>query len=56
MNVTEEEMISAKLPHDTRGYCAEYLIKHHVCRRDQFPLVYRCAHERHEYQNCTYEE
>ncbi|KAK7070480.1 NADH dehydrogenase 1 beta subcomplex subunit 7 ndufb7, partial [Halocaridina rubra] len=56
MIATKEEMESAKLPLEDRDYCAHYLIKHMTCRKEVFPLVYKCAHEKHEFLNCQYEE
>lgn len=55
-NVTKEEMISAKIPLKFRDYCVDKLLKYQSCRADSFPFVYKCAHERHEYMNCEYED
>lgn len=56
MVATEEEMISAKLKHDVRDYCAHKLIDFAVCRRDNWPWVVKCSHEKHAYLTCQYEE
>ncbi|XP_045474736.1 NADH dehydrogenase [ubiquinone] 1 beta subcomplex subunit 7 [Harmonia axyridis] len=56
MIATEEEMISAKVPLKRRDYCTHLLIDFYTCRRNNWPLVYKCAHEKHEYLNCQYED
>lgn len=56
MIATEEEMYAAKIPLKNRDYCAHYLLKFQKCRKDKFPWVYRCHHEKHEYLHCLYEE
>ena len=56
MVATEEEMSSAKLTPEERGYCAHKLIAFNACKRKEWPLAYKCAHEKHELMNCQYEE
>ncbi|XP_071453457.1 NADH dehydrogenase [ubiquinone] 1 beta subcomplex subunit 7 [Hetaerina americana] len=56
MIATEEEMDSAKLPLDSRDYCAHLLLKYQSCRADVWPFAYKCAHEKHEYLTCEYED
>ncbi|XP_076353574.1 NADH dehydrogenase (ubiquinone) B18 subunit [Tachypleus tridentatus] len=56
MIATQEEMESAKLPLEDRDYCAHLLLKHLACRVDQFPFVFRCAHEKHQYLDCQHED
>ncbi|XP_013784584.1 NADH dehydrogenase [ubiquinone] 1 beta subcomplex subunit 7-like [Limulus polyphemus] len=56
MIATEEQMESAKLPLENRDYCAHLLLKHFACRADQFPFVYKCAHEKHQYLDCQHED
>ncbi|XP_059610602.1 NADH dehydrogenase [ubiquinone] 1 beta subcomplex subunit 7 [Phlebotomus argentipes] len=56
MIATEAEMESAKLPLDGRDYCAHKLLTYSQCRREEWPLVYRCHHERHDYFTCQYED
>uniref|UniRef100_A0A1B6DKI8 NADH dehydrogenase [ubiquinone] 1 beta subcomplex subunit 7 n=1 Tax=Clastoptera arizonana TaxID=38151 RepID=A0A1B6DKI8_9HEMI len=56
MIATEEEMISAKLPLEDRTYCAHLLIEYRKCRYDNWPLPYRCHHEKHAYETCEYNE
>ncbi|XP_064094191.1 NADH dehydrogenase [ubiquinone] 1 beta subcomplex subunit 7-like [Macrobrachium nipponense] len=56
MVATVEEMDSAKIPLENRDYCAHLLIKHMACRQKVWPLAYKCAHEKHEYLNCEYDD
>merc|ERR1719219_2048971 len=35
-----------------RGYCSHLLIPFHKCRAENWPFLYRCGHQRHEYQLC----
>ncbi|XP_037088618.1 NADH dehydrogenase [ubiquinone] 1 beta subcomplex subunit 7-like [Pollicipes pollicipes] len=56
MVATEEEMSSAKLEPEQRGYCAHKLIAFNRCKRDHWPLAYKCAHEKHELANCEYDD
>lgn len=56
MIATEAEMESAKLEPNERDYCAHKLIEYRGCRRDNFPWVVKCHHEKHAYLNCQHEE
>ncbi|XP_044754626.1 NADH dehydrogenase [ubiquinone] 1 beta subcomplex subunit 7 [Coccinella septempunctata] len=56
MHVTEEEMMSAKIPLEFRDYCAHKLIDYHVCRKKNWPWVVNCHHEKHAYLTCEYED
>ncbi|XP_037937806.1 NADH dehydrogenase [ubiquinone] 1 beta subcomplex subunit 7 [Teleopsis dalmanni] len=56
MIATEEQMRSAKLAPEDRDYCAHKLLEYRSCRADTFPFVYKCAHEKHEYLTCEYED
>uniref|UniRef100_A0A7R9PM81 NADH dehydrogenase [ubiquinone] 1 beta subcomplex subunit 7 n=1 Tax=Timema genevievae TaxID=629358 RepID=A0A7R9PM81_TIMGE len=56
MIATEEQMQSAKLPLEARGYCAHKLLEYQSCRADVWPWAAKCHHERHNYLNCEYEE
>lgn len=56
MIATEDEMRSAKIPVDNRDYCAHKLLQYWSCRKDHFPFVVQCEHEKHSYLNCQYEE
>merc|ERR1719436_1551547 len=39
-----------------RGYCSHLLIPFHKCRAENWPFLYRCGHQRHEYQLCDIED
>lgn len=56
MVATPEQMESAKLEVADRDYCAHLLISYNACRKEVWPWVYQCHHEKHEYQQCEYEE
>ncbi|TDG40227.1 hypothetical protein AWZ03_013350 [Drosophila navojoa] len=56
MIATEEEMVSAKLTAKERDYCAHKLLAYRGCRAEKFPFVYQCAHEKHDYLTCEYED
>lgn len=56
MVATVAEMESAKLSAEERDYCAHHLLNYRACRREEWPWVYRCHHEKHEYLTCEYEE
>uniref|UniRef100_A0A7R9F1A9 NADH dehydrogenase [ubiquinone] 1 beta subcomplex subunit 7 n=1 Tax=Timema bartmani TaxID=61472 RepID=A0A7R9F1A9_9NEOP len=56
MIATEEQMQSAKLPLEARGYCAHKLLEYQSCRADVWPWAAKCHHERHNYLNCEYED
>jgi NADH dehydrogenase (ubiquinone) 1 beta subcomplex subunit 7 len=56
MVATEEEMQSAKLDLEDRDYCAHLLLKYRACRADKAPWYWWCAHEKHEFLPCEYEE
>jgi NADH dehydrogenase (ubiquinone) 1 beta subcomplex subunit 7 len=49
---TDAEMNALKVPKDRRDYCAHLLIPFHKCRREEWPLFYRCGHEKHAYSMC----
>jgi len=56
MTATQEEMESAKIPMSHRDYCAGALLKYLGCRADEFPLVYKCHHQKHDYMNCQFDD
>uniref|UniRef100_A0A7R9DPZ8 NADH dehydrogenase [ubiquinone] 1 beta subcomplex subunit 7 n=1 Tax=Timema poppense TaxID=170557 RepID=A0A7R9DPZ8_TIMPO len=56
MIATEEQMQSAKLSLEDRGYCAHKLLEYQSCRADVWPWAAKCHHERHDYLNCEYED
>ncbi|CAH0546156.1 unnamed protein product [Brassicogethes aeneus] len=56
MRALEEEMRSAKLPLEDRDFCAHLLLKYMACRKEKFPFVVFCSHEKHVYLNCKYDD
>ena len=56
MIATPKQMEAAKLPLKDRDYCAHKLLQYRGCRADVWPWAYKCAHEKHEYLTCQYEE
>jgi len=56
MIATEAEMISAKIPHKYRDYCAHLWIQFETCRKRQAPWYWRCGHVKHEYLTCQFED
>ncbi|XP_057665303.1 NADH dehydrogenase [ubiquinone] 1 beta subcomplex subunit 7-like [Diorhabda carinulata] len=56
MVATEDEMRSAKVPLEDRDYCAHLLLKFFKCRKENWPFVINCKHEKHEYLECKYED
>ncbi|XP_062552900.1 NADH dehydrogenase [ubiquinone] 1 beta subcomplex subunit 7-like [Armigeres subalbatus] len=56
MIATEQEMEAAKLPLEARDYCAHKLLEYSACRTKVWPWAYKCAHEKHEYLTCEYED
>ncbi|XP_003745763.1 NADH dehydrogenase [ubiquinone] 1 beta subcomplex subunit 7 [Galendromus occidentalis] len=53
---TEEEMISAKIEPRRRDYCAHKLIDFKTCRYTKYPFVALCAPEKHEWEQCVYDD
>lgn len=56
MVAREEELISARIPPERRDYCAHKLLDYQVCRYKNMPMLYKCAHEKHDYLNCEHQE
>jgi NADH dehydrogenase (ubiquinone) 1 beta subcomplex subunit 7 len=56
MIATQAEMESAKLPLEDRDYCAHMALQYRACRADVWPWASQCAHQKHEYLTCLYEE
>ncbi|KAK4875780.1 hypothetical protein RN001_012202 [Aquatica leii] len=56
MIASEAQMRSAKIPLKERDYCAHLLISYRACRKDVWPFVLNCEHEKHAYLNCQYED
>ncbi|XP_035223110.1 NADH dehydrogenase [ubiquinone] 1 beta subcomplex subunit 7-like [Stegodyphus dumicola] len=49
-------MESAAIPPALRDYCVDKYLVFLGCRREHFPLVYKCHHELHDYHTCEYED
>jgi len=56
MHVTLKEMETAGLTEDQRDYCAHRLIDLFKCRKEKFPWVVACKHQRHVYEECQYND
>jgi NADH dehydrogenase (ubiquinone) 1 beta subcomplex subunit 7 len=56
MKVTQEELAEAKVPLHLRDYCAHLFIPLMKCRRDNYYLPWKCKHERHEWDECEYQD
>ncbi|CAG9772841.1 unnamed protein product [Ceutorhynchus assimilis] len=56
MIATKDELVSAKIPLQDRDYCAHKLLIYQGCRKDTFPFVVKCAHEKHDFLNCKYDD
>lgn len=56
MKISEDELKAAKIPLKNRDYCAHLLMAFRVCRKDNFPFVVNCEHEKHAYLNCKYDD
>ncbi|XP_072941075.1 NADH dehydrogenase [ubiquinone] 1 beta subcomplex subunit 7 [Epargyreus clarus] len=56
MIAREEDLISARIPIKHRDYCAHHLLEYQVCRYKNMPMVYKCAHEKHNYLNCEHDD
>lgn len=56
MPVSEDALISAKIPPKYRDFCADHLLEYQICRYNKMPLLYKCAHEKHNYLNCEQQE
>ncbi|XP_069821212.1 NADH dehydrogenase [ubiquinone] 1 beta subcomplex subunit 7 [Dendropsophus ebraccatus] len=56
MVATQEQMNMAQLPLKQRDYCAHHLIKYMKCKRDMWPNIFGCKHDRHEWEYCQHED
>ncbi|XP_059191782.1 NADH dehydrogenase [ubiquinone] 1 beta subcomplex subunit 7 [Centropristis striata] len=54
MVATQEQMNMAMLPLGQRDYCAQYLLKFLKCKRDNWPNILACKHERHDWDYCEH--
>ncbi|XP_046960772.1 NADH dehydrogenase [ubiquinone] 1 beta subcomplex subunit 7 [Vanessa cardui] len=56
MIAKEEDLVSARIPPKYRDYCSHYLLEYQVCRYKNMPMLYKCAHEKHDYLNCEHQD
>ncbi|XP_049866000.1 NADH dehydrogenase [ubiquinone] 1 beta subcomplex subunit 7-like [Pectinophora gossypiella] len=56
MIAKDDDLVSARIPPEKRDYCAHYLLDYQVCRYKNMPMLYKCAHERHNYLNCEHQD
>ncbi|KAI4461361.1 nadh:ubiquinone oxidoreductase b18-like subunit [Holotrichia oblita] len=56
IKATAEELQSAKVHPKDRDYCSDFLLKFRACRKDNFPWVVKCEHEKHAYLHCQHED
>ncbi|XP_017375764.1 NADH dehydrogenase [ubiquinone] 1 beta subcomplex subunit 7 [Cebus imitator] len=56
MVATQQQMMDAQLRLQLRDYCAHYLIRLLKCKRDNFPNILACKHERHDWEYCEHQD
>ena len=56
MQVTQEELAEAKVPLNLRDYCAHYFIPLMKCRKDNYYLPWKCKKEKHDWDDCEFQE
>ncbi|KAG2470583.1 NADH dehydrogenase [ubiquinone] 1 beta subcomplex subunit 7 isoform X1 [Polypterus senegalus] len=56
MVATQEQMNLAQLPLEQRDYCAHHLMKLMKCKRDNWPNLMACQHERHDWDYCQHQD
>lgn len=56
MQVTEEELAEAKVPLNLRDYCAHLFIPLMKCRKDNYYLPWKCKKEKHQWDECEFQE
>lgn len=56
MIATDEQLRSAKILLEDRDYCSHLLLEYMGCRREYYPWVVQCEHEKHAYLKCQHEE
>jgi len=49
---TDEEMEAIRAPPNKRDYCAHLMIPMAKCRKENFPFIYKCKPEVHDYHHC----
>lgn len=56
MMISDEELARERIPLVARDYCAHLLVDLNRCRRRTLYLPFKCAEEKHEYEQCLYKE
>ncbi|XP_046833698.1 NADH dehydrogenase [ubiquinone] 1 beta subcomplex subunit 7 [Vespa crabro] len=56
MIATDAEMKAARIPKKLRDYCAHKLLELEDCKKYNFPMMTRCSHQTHAYEQCQYED
>ncbi|XP_043663843.1 NADH dehydrogenase [ubiquinone] 1 beta subcomplex subunit 7 [Vespula pensylvanica] len=56
MIATDAEMKAARIPKRFRDYCAHKFLELEDCRKYHFPMMNKCDHQNHAYQQCQYED
>lgn len=56
MLISDEELARERIPLALRDCCAHLLVPLNRCRRRNLYLPFRCHEERHEYEQCLYNE
>uniref|UniRef100_A0A8D0B6N0 NADH dehydrogenase [ubiquinone] 1 beta subcomplex subunit 7 n=1 Tax=Salvator merianae TaxID=96440 RepID=A0A8D0B6N0_SALMN len=54
MIATKQQMDDAQLPQEKRDYCAHYYLIYMKCQRDNFPNIFACKHEHHDWDYCEH--
>lgn len=56
MMISDEELAKERIPLAARDYCAHLLVDLNRCRRRNLYLPFKCTEEKHEYEQCLYNE
>ncbi|XP_014780152.1 NADH dehydrogenase [ubiquinone] 1 beta subcomplex subunit 7 [Octopus bimaculoides] len=56
MIATQEELNELSIPLEKRDYCAHLYVKWLKCRQQNYPMCQRCHHEKHDYEQCEYDD
>ncbi|KAL2725040.1 NADH dehydrogenase ubiquinone 1 beta subcomplex subunit 7, partial [Vespula squamosa] len=56
MTTTDAEMKAARIPKRFRDYCAHKFLELEDCKKYHFPMMSKCNHQSHAYQQCQYDE
>ena len=53
---TDAEAEAIRLHPSKRDYCGHLAIKYLICRHEEHPWLWNCAHEKHDYVHCQEED